>query len=185
MPSTALDEWTNDRRARLDELEAHCAALLAGPATPTFLDETLRGFVLHLSAHFQAFCRDLYSECSQFWASLIPAGMQTTVASQFSAQLALDKGNPSHENIKKDFNRFGFEVDLQAAHAEGPLRVTHLALLNAWRNKAAHRSRGDVVPPDLSLPEIRDWRASCDGLAASLDAIMYDNLLRTTGVAPW
>jgi hypothetical protein len=51
---------------RLNEVDAHCAAVLAlVPPNPAFLDETLRGFVLHLSAHFQGFCRDLYTECSQ------------------------------------------------------------------------------------------------------------------------
>jgi hypothetical protein len=56
---------------RLNEVEAHRAAVLAlVPPNPTFLDETLRGFVLHLSAHFQGFCRDLYIECDGLAASL-------------------------------------------------------------------------------------------------------------------
>ena len=61
MPSAALIRWQNDRTLRLDEVDAHCAVVDAlFPPNPTFLDETLRGFVLHLSAHFQGFCRDLY-----------------------------------------------------------------------------------------------------------------------------
>jgi hypothetical protein len=66
MASAALGRWQNDRMPRLSEVEAHCAAVAAlVPQNPTFLDETLRGFVLHLSAHFQGFCRDPYTECSQ------------------------------------------------------------------------------------------------------------------------
>src|SRR5262245_4438191 len=100
-----------------DDVEAHCAAVLAAvPPSPTFLDETLRGYVLHLSAHFQGFCRDLYTECSQIWIMAIPAGFQATGRAQFSAHLALEKGNPSHDNIKRDFDRFGMSLDLQAAH---------------------------------------------------------------------
>jgi hypothetical protein len=74
VPSTALLQWQNDRLLRLSEVEAHCAAVVAlAPPNPTFSDETLRGFVLHLSAHFQGFCRDLYTECSQLCIACIPA----------------------------------------------------------------------------------------------------------------
>jgi len=86
---------------RLNEVDAHCAAVLAlVPPKPNFLDETLRGFVLHLSAHFQGFCRDLYTECSQICIAVISVGLKATAQAQFSAHLALEKGNPSHDNIR-------------------------------------------------------------------------------------
>jgi hypothetical protein len=174
---------------RLNEVDAHCAAVLTlDPPNPLFLDETLRGFVLHLSAHFQGFCRNLYTECSQIWIAAIPAGLQATAQAQFSVHLALEKGNPSHDTIKRDFNRFGFLLDLQAAHAQGPQQVTDLGHLNDWRNKAAHqgsRPLGGGVPAALTLPIVQGWRASCDGLATSLDRIMRAELLHSMGVAPW
>jgi hypothetical protein len=174
---------------RLEEVEAHCAAVLASvPPNPTFLDETLRGFVLHLSAHFQGFCRDLYTECSQIWIAAIPASFQATAQAQFSAHLALEKGNPSYNNIKRDFNRFGFLLNLQAAHPAGPQRITALGHLNDWRNRAAHQGTqplGGGVPAVLTLAIVQGWRASCDGLAASLDGIMRAELLRIIGIAPW
>jgi hypothetical protein len=184
VPSAALTRWQNDRTPRLNEVEAHCAAVeaLAQP-NPTFLDETLRGLVLHLSAHFQGFCRDLYTECSQIWIATIPAGLQATAQAQFSAKLALEKGNPNHNNIKGDFNRFGFLLNLQS-----PQQVTDLGRLNDWRNKAAHQGTqpvGGGAPAVLTLSIVRGWRASCDGLATSLDGIMYAELLRILGVAPW
>lgn len=127
MPSAAFTYWQNDRTPRLNEVDAHCAAVLAMvPPNPTFLDETLRGFVLHLSAHFQGFCRNLYTECSQIWIAAIPSGLRATAQKQFSAQLALEKGNPTYDNIKKDFNRFGFLLNLQAVHPAGPQQVTDL-----------------------------------------------------------
>jgi hypothetical protein len=173
----------------LNEVEAHCAAVLAQvPPNPTFLDETLRGFVLHLSAHFQGFCRNLYTECSQIWIAVIPVGLQATAQAQFSAQLALEKGNPSYDNIKRDFNRFGFLLNLQTAHPAGPQQVTDLAHLNAWRNRAAHQGTqplGHGVPAALTLPIVQGWRTSCDGLAPSLDNIMRAELLRIMGVLPW
>jgi hypothetical protein len=60
--------------------------------------------------------------------------------------------------------------------------------LNEWRNKAAHQSTqplGGGVPAALTLPIVQGWRASCDGLATSLDGIMHAELLRIVGVAPW
>lgn len=189
MPSAALTRWQNDRMLRLNEVDSHCAAVVAlVPPNPMFLDETLRGFVLHLSAHFQGFCRNPYTECSQIWISAIAVGLKATAQAQFSAQLALEKGNPSHDNIKRDFNRFGFLLDLQSAHPLGPHRVTELGHLNDWRNKAAHQGTHVLeggVPPALTLPIVRGWRASCDGLATSLDGIMHAELLRIMGVAPW
>jgi hypothetical protein len=189
MPSAALTRWQNDRMLRLNEVDAHCAAVLAlVPPNTNFLDETLRGFVLHLSAHFQGFCRDLYTECSQIWIAAIPAGLQATAQAQFSAKLELEKGNPKYDNIKRDFNRFGFLLNMPAAHPAGPQRVTDLGHLNDWRNKAAHQGTqplGGGVPATLTLPIVQTWRASCDGLAISLDGIMRAELLRIMGAAPW
>jgi hypothetical protein len=186
VPSAAFTDWQNDRALRLNEVEAHCATVLAlVPPNLTFLDETLRGFVLHLSAHFQGFCRDLYTECSQAWVIAIPAGFQPTAQAQFSARLELEKGNPNYNNIKRDFNRFGFLLDLHTAHAP---HVTHLDQLNQWRNKAAHQGTkplGGGVPAVLALPVVQGWRASCGVLANSLDGIMRGELLRIMGTAPW
>ena len=164
MPSASFTCWQNDRVPRLNEVEAHCTAVLAlVPPKPTFLEETLRGFVLHLSAHFQGFCRDLYTECSQISIAAIPVGLKATAQAQFSAQLALEKGNPSHDNIKRDCNRFGFLLNLQAAHSLGPQHVTDLGHLNDWRNRAAHQGTqplGGGVPVMLTLPIVQGWRAS-------------------------
>jgi hypothetical protein len=77
---------------------------------------------------------------------------------------------------------------LQAAHPAGPQRITVLGHLNEWRNRAVHQGTqpvGGGVPAVLTLPLVQGWRASCDGLAASLDGIMYAELLRIMGVAPW
>jgi len=170
-------------------VDAHCAAVLAlVPPNPTFLDETLRGYVLHLSAHFQGYCRNLYTECSQIWMGAIPVALQATAQAQFSAQLALEKGNPTYVNIKRNFNRFGFLLNLQTTHVGGPQQVTDLGHMNNWRNKAAHQGTqplGSGVPPTLTLPVLRDWRMSCDGLATALDSIMRAELLRIMGIAPW
>jgi len=158
------------------------------------LEECLRGLVMHLSAHFQGFARDLYTECSQACAAavLAPPGMSATMQRQFLAQLALEKGNPTNENLVKDFSRFGLDLSFTAPHvadrvANGP-RLTHLGQLQAWRNRAVHQGTsplGGGVPQALTLAIIQAWRSSCDGLATSLDDIMYNQLSAVLGKAPW
>jgi len=120
MPSASLIRWQTDRANRISQVEGHCREVeLLVPANPTFLDETLRGYDLHLSAHFQGFCRDLYTECSQFVISSIPARLQQAIQTQCNSQLALEKSNPSYDNIRKDFFRFRIELDLRTAHPNG------------------------------------------------------------------
>lgn len=189
MPSAAFLHWQADRFVRLNQVEAHCIDVSASiPPNAAFAEETLRGYVLHLSAHFQGFCRDLYTECSQIWIAAIPEDFRETARSQFLSQLTLDKGNPSYENIKRDFNRFAIQLDLQMAHPQGFQRVTDLGHLNDWRNKAAHQGKqplGGGAPLSLTLPVVQGWKASCDGLADSLDDIMRNELQRILGVDPW
>ena len=187
-PPTPAGRMTAHLVECLNEVDAHCAAVLArSRRTLTFLDETLRGFVLHLGAHFQGYCRDLYTECSQIWIAAIPAGLQATAQAQFSARLALEKGNPSYDNIKRDFQPLRVSVRFAGCPPGGTSTVTDLGQLNAWRNKAAHQGTqplGGGVPAALTLPLVRGRRASCDGLAASLDGIMRSRVAPHHGVAP-
>jgi hypothetical protein len=74
------------------------------------------------------------------------------------------------------------------ADPANPVRITHLGHLNYWRNAVAHQKATPPppgVPAVLLLADIQTWRASCDGLATSLDHIMHAELLRILGVAPW
>src|SRR5579884_3561170 len=113
MPSVALLRWQNDRTVRLARIEAQCAAsLVAAPPDPQLIDENLRGYVLALSAHFQGFCRDLYTEASQVLVSKVRRpSLQVVFQDQFAAHRKLDHGNPNLENLKEDFKRFGFNLD--------------------------------------------------------------------------
>lgn len=172
--------------ARLNDVETHCTSVVAiVPPNPTFIDETLRGFVLHLSAHFQGFCRELYMECTQICVGTMPAGLQATAQLQFLAHLAIERGNPTHVNLRRDFDRFGFSLNL---HTANPRWVTQLEHLSQWRNKAAHQAIKPVAsgaPANLTLPIVQGWKTSCDGLATSLDGIMQKELLRIIGINPW
>ena len=46
MPSSALNQWTTDRMARLGEVDANCAAILVGvPLQARLAEEALRGWL--------------------------------------------------------------------------------------------------------------------------------------------
>jgi hypothetical protein len=180
---------------RLGHTDAHCAALFApapsgapASAPAPLAQESLQGYVMLLSGHFQGFCRDLYTECAQLCVIAVAAGLQPAVQAQFAAEIRLNTGNPTMENIRRDFERFGFLLDLAGADPANPLRGTHLGHLNYWRNAVAHQK---ATPPPLGVPaivtlaEVQTWRASCDGLATSLDDMMHRTLTRMLGVAPW
>jgi hypothetical protein len=114
--------------------------------------------------------------------------MRTAIQAQFASGLALNTGNPTYENIRKDFERFGFLLDLDGAAVGNPQRVTHLGHLNFWRNHVAHQRATPPptgVPAVLALADVQAWRGSCDGLALSLDDIMRQELGRILGAAPW
>jgi hypothetical protein len=185
MPSVSLLQWRNDRTPRLTEVEAQCAAsLVLAPPKPNLVEENLRGYVLLLSAHFQGFCRDLYTECAQIVVSRVRPTLRVLIRAQFTAQRKLDHGNPNVQNLKEDFERFVFTLDLPGADPANPARLTDLGLLNKWRNVAAHHG----TPPSgvaLSLPALQAWRRSCDGLATSLDDIRYNQLRKILRRAPW
>jgi hypothetical protein len=202
MPSAALTRWQTDRMSRLGHTDAHCAALVApppanppgsvvpaaAPAPPPLAQESLQGYVMLLSGHFQGFGRDLYTECSQICAATVPIGLRGTLQAQFAAELKLNKWNPTVESIRNDFERFGFLLDLAGADPANPVRMTHLGHLNYWRNTVAHQKATPAplgVPGVLILADVQAWRASCDGLATSLDDIMLNELTRILGAAPW
>jgi len=188
MPSRAYFRWRHDRSPRLAEVEAQCAATLASAApNPLLADENLRGYVVLLSSHLQGFCRDLHTECVMVIAAAVPAAMQFAIQSLGLSGRELDGANPKFETIRGDFERFA--LNLSAALSVQPanaLRITHVGHLNLWRNYVAHHK---LAPPTaggpLTLPAVRDWRTSCDGLAAELDRIMYNQLRALTGAVPW
>jgi hypothetical protein len=185
MPYTSLIQWQTNRMPRLQQVELQCAAVLAAPApNPDLLDENLRGYVLLLSAHFQGYCRDLHTEAAQVIASKLRTSLQALIQSQFKTHRRLDQGNPTVENLKADFDRFGHSLNLSADPANVP-RLADLAAMNKWRNIAAHQ--GTPLPASIPfhLPALQSWRNSCDGLAISLDGIVYNILRANLRRKPW
>lgn len=184
--SQALREWDTTRRGKLTKVEAQCVwAVNLAPADPEMVDEHLRAYVTLLSAHFQGFCRSLYTEASFKVANRIKrVGLRPIIQAQFAAGLKLDKVNPTLDALAEDFNRLGIN-DLRTAVGTAPPADTHkgrLKAMNGCRNKCAH---GEPVIPELLLANIRDWRVSCDWLATRLNAVVYDRLWTAFRAVPW
>jgi hypothetical protein len=132
MPSQALLVWQNDRMPRLDEIDIQCATTFGVVPPARLADENLRGYVMLLCAHFQGFCRDLCTECMQIVTASVPLAMQFLIQSQCVAGRELERANPRYETLRKDFNRFGFELSTAlAASAANATRITHLGHLNS------------------------------------------------------
>ena len=121
MPSASLVRWQTDRMPRLQQIDLQCAACLAAvPPNPHLIEENLRGYVVLLSAHFQGFCRDLYSEATLVIVSKVRRALRGVLQEQFSANRKLEHGNPSLQHLKGDFERFGFTLNLATDPANGP-----------------------------------------------------------------
>lgn len=190
MPSAALIHWAGVRAARLDDIHGQCLATsAAAPPNPDLADENLRGYVMLLSAHFQGFCRDLYSECVQTVTTIpaIPRLMQFMFQVQCMTSREIDGANPRYETLRKDYERFG--IDLGAELATDPAnanRIGDLHHMNLWRNYAAHhKNAAPAHGGPFVVATVRGWQDSCAGLAAELDRIMYDRIVVLTGLAPW
>ncbi len=182
MPSDSLLRWQNDRLVRLRALEAQVA--LAPPSA--LADENLRASVAMLCAHFQGFCRDLYTEGAQRITLAVPPPLQLFVQRQSMAELKLSTGNPNLQTLTHDFNRLVSDVKPRLdANPANAVRLNHLADLNKWRNYVVHH--GVVAPPGppLAVPLVRVWQSSCDGLATDLDRIVYDVLSAMLSAPAW
>lgn len=183
MPSRALGIWDGERVPRLALLERQCES---GAAHPLLLQENLRALVVSLSAHFQGFCRDLYSEAAQVIASKVRTSLQAVVQDQFTTGLKLDRGNATLPNVVEDFRRLGFEVkkELHESLADEPEWHLRLHQLNEWRNAVAHQLK-DPTAPILDSKALRLWRENGDRIVHALDRIAYDGLAKLLRRKPW
>ncbi len=184
MPSDSLAAWQIDRMARLQDIDTQTAnSLTSTPPNLALADENLRGYTILLSAHFQGFCRDLYTECTQIVVDTMPPSLQPLAQTQFTCGLALDRNNANLETLKKDFERLDLNFSLTSTSASQS-HLANLKELNTWRNVVAHQGvvSQSGFPP---ITSVRAWRTSCDALATLLDAMMYNRLNSLLGKQPW
>jgi hypothetical protein len=188
MSFSALHTWNTSAADALSQLEvAHSAVggTAAGRRTNTL--QLNYAFVLLLSAHFQAFCRDLHTQMTRaLSATLAPAiGDVLRVNLTFSRQLDVRNAQPG--SLGADFNRFGlaFWPAVEGADRRNRQRREKLNQLNEWRNAIAHHdiaSRGaNLTPREVTLDACKDWRSALNGLASSCDRVLTAHLKTLAG----
>jgi hypothetical protein len=192
MPSVALQDWTVVRAVALDEIEnAHRSVGGSGPGRRYATQHLNQAYAVLLSAQFQAFCRNLHTECVD---ALVPRVAIRAFQPRLRAELLwnrkLDRGNPNPGNIGADFARLGlgFWAVVAPADARNPARKAQLEELNLWRNAVAHQDFDPVVlggSTTLHLARVRSWRSACNGLAESFDEGIRRFILALTGTSPW
>lgn len=196
--SSSLSAWETAGQAALDQIEgAHASAggTLRGRRYATeFINQA---YVMLLSSQFQAFCRNLHTECASYLSSTISnVQARAIVELNFVFGRQLDKGNPHPGAIGADFNRFGivFWDQVIAIDSRNEQRKLSLELMNAWRNAIAHQdfqqsALAAMIPNStdrrLHLGDVRRWRTACQNIAKSFDEVMRAHLNVVTGAYPW
>jgi hypothetical protein len=178
MPSVSLQEWRTVRRVALDEVEAaHRSVGGTGRGRRYATQQINHAYAVLLSSQFQGFCRELHTECVDYFLQGIPGGvLRTALRDVLLQHRRLSSGNPNPGNIGEDYNRFGlsFWATVRTLDRRNQARQSRLEDLNAWRNAIAHedfdpaRLGGTAV---LRLQQVRDWRNACNQLADAFDEV--------------
>lgn len=188
--SSALDCWRTQRLSALDEIEiAHRGIGGSGRGRRYATQELNYGYAMLLSSHFQAFCRELHSECANFMVTaLAPLALKLALRDALLRGRKLDQGNANPGNLGSDFAVFGlkFWEKVKKLDSRNQARQSLLETLNVWRNAIAHRDFSRMPEgPTLHLQRVRAWRAACNQLAGAFDDVMRGHLQAVTGTAPW
>jgi hypothetical protein len=107
MPSIAFRDGISARAAALDGIEdAHRSIGGSGPGRRTATQQLNQLYAVMRSSQFQAFCRDLHTECAKSLVAPVSApDLQEALYANAVFGRKLDTGNPNPGNIGADFNR--------------------------------------------------------------------------------
>jgi hypothetical protein len=194
MASKSLITWRTEASLALDELEAaHSAIGGHGPGRRYATQQINFAYTVLLCGRFQAFCRDLHSECADYLAfggssrgSLIVTPRTKVFRALLTQSRKLDTGNPNPGNLGSDFGRLGIQF-WDAMRANRPTNIRRQAMLEQltiWRNAIAHQ---DFTNPKLggrnsmNLRDVRQWRNCCNALATSIDGVLSRHLAAILG----
>jgi hypothetical protein len=192
MPSRSRQTWRADARRALDEIEAvHRAVGGSGRGRQFAVQQINQAYVVLLSSWFQAYCRDLHTECVDHLMQFVaPARASGFLRRRLMEGRKLDAGNPNPGNVGSDFGRLGVEfwAEIHGHDPAAKARQETLGVLNRWRNAIAHQDFSNPLllgRSQVKLTEVRRWRSTCNALAVDFERVMYDHLLTVTGTRPW
>lgn len=188
VPFPALDSWNTSAAAALSQLEAAHRAVggtAAGRRTNTL--QLNYAFVLLLSAHFQAFCRDLHSQVTRALSEAMEPTVGVVLRVNLTFNRQLDSRNAQPGSLGADFGRFGLDFwpAVNGVDRRNRQRREKLDQLNEWRNAIAHHDiasrRGSLTPREVTLDACKTWRSALNGLAMSSDRVLAAHLLTLVG----
>jgi hypothetical protein len=191
MPSISYGRWTRTAAAKLDQMEAaHSSVGGTARGRRYATDQLNHVYAVLLASQFQGFCRDLHTESANHLVAIIePAAMRPIVRAAFTKELKLEKGNANPGNLGADFKRLGLEFwpEVVKLDPRNSARQKRLDLLNLWRNAIAHQDFDSTKlgATTIGLAEVKQWRATCRGLARAFDRVMQSHIRSFTGVTPW
>jgi hypothetical protein len=192
MPSRSRRTWKADARRALNELEAVRRSIGgSGHGRRLAIQQINQAYVVLLSSWFQAYCRDLHTECIDHLIQFVePVAAKGFLRRRLMDGRRLDSGNPNPGNLGSDFGRLGVEFwpEIQVHDSAARARQDALDSLNRWRNAIAHQDFSHpllVGAQQVQLTEIRRWRRVCNALAMDFERVMYDHLVTVTGTRPW
>lgn len=190
--SRSLRRWQSRSRRVLNTIEATHRAVGGAEYRRRFAAQQVKqAYVVLLSSWFQAFCRDLHTECVEHLITTIPhSTVRMIVRQQMVAGRKLETGNPNPGNLGSDFGRLGIELwpALLARDRQAKARQDALTELNQWRNAVAHQDFSSALLQgrnQVRLTDVRQWRQVCESLAVDFERLMHDHLLSATGTRPW
>jgi RiboL-PSP-HEPN len=191
MPSVSLQTWRTARQAALDELEAaHRSLGGTGRGRRYATHQINQAYVVLLTSQFQGYCRDLHSECADFFVQNVPSGLLRSALGNLLLQnRRLNSGNPNPGNIGADYNRFrlSFWDEVRNLDLRNQARQARLKELNDWRNAIAHQDFDPLILGStvLRLRNVREWRSACNQLATDFDEVMRSHIQAVNGASPW
>lgn len=199
MQSEPLKRWRGPRREVIDILAAGHAKVgeLTGPGRPLDVSKPLaHAYVIVAVSQFQGFIRDLHDLAVErlVAASGTAVAYVPLLTDAIVSGRTLDRGNPTHRNVKSDFARIGLSPFDMAAHNSRwatPGDAPEFDRFIALRNVLGHSNETELRTL-LASGDVQDTVSWARGrlpvlnrYARALDHMVWDHLKSTTGKGPW
>jgi hypothetical protein len=193
--SAALDVWNGRSREALDEVVAvHGRVAGIGAGSRMLTRQVNYAYATLILAHFQQYCRGLHAEATQDLVASVPDPELARVLGRLLAtRRLLDRGNPTPDNLGRDFGWFGFGFwkAVESDDRRNRRRKEKLMQLCEWRNGITHgdiarkREEGKLTPVNLTLEACDEWRRGVGSLASSFDRVIASQCTVLGCQKPW
>lgn len=199
--SGPVKRWRGARTETIRVLaEGHASVGgVTGRGRPLDISKPLaHGYIIVMLREFQGFVRDLHDLAAERLVTASGAGAAYTplLIEGLTSGRAIDRGNATHDAIKKDLGRLGISAVNIGRHNRrwvqpgGTDSKTFNALIQL-RNALGHGNETQLRAL-IASGEAKDsvtWARNklpvLNRYASALDRIVWDYLVKTTGSEPW